>query len=134
MTRAFSIKNFTRGRIPNLPFARMAAAIVPQMSVSLVFVGDRRSRRLNRQYRGKDKPTNVLSFILDKHEGEIFIHPRLAARQAPRFGRSTKNMIGYLFIHGLLHLKGLEHGSTMDKQEELFCKKFKTWHDTSQQE
>ncbi len=134
MGGTLSITRNTRGRLPRLPFACMAAAIVPHMNVSLVFIGTRRSQTLNFSYRQKNKPTNVLSFTLDRQHGEIFITPTIARKQAKKFKRTVTEMVGYLFIHGLLHLKGLEHGSTMDKQEELFSKKFNVWPDTLQQE
>ena len=92
--------------------------------LSLVFIGDTRSRTLNRTYRKKDKPTNVLSFPLDKNAGEILINLRQVERETSKYGLNVKNLTGYLLIHGLLHLKGLEHGSTMDRAEQRFCTQF----------
>ncbi len=84
---------------------------------SLVAVSSRRMRELNRAYRGKDKGTNILSFPLGKDDGEIFLDIAKARRDAPLFGRSPSNFIGFLFIHSLFHLKGFDHSSTMEKQE-----------------
>ena len=75
--------------------------------LSLVFCGNSLSRKLNRVYRGKDRPTNVLSFPLSKNSGEIFIN--LSGLGA--FG------VLELFIHGLLHLKGMAHGRKMEQAE-----------------
>lgn len=94
-------------------------------TVSLVFVGDARSRTLNRTYRGKNRPANILSFPLAADEGEIFINPRQAARDARNTGISARDYIGILFIHGLFHLKGYLHGSTMEHEEARVQKKFK---------
>lgn len=114
------IRNFTKGTVPtkDMPFSAITEKVLGKTyELSLVFVGDRRSRKLNATYRGKDKPTNILSFELSKTSGEIVINPRLARLQAPRFGRTYKNFICFLFIHGVHHLKGMEHGSTMDTAE-----------------
>jgi probable rRNA maturation factor len=99
-------------------------ALGKKYNLSLVFVGNTRSQRLNQAYRGKNKPTNVLSFELDKTHGEIFIAPGVARKQAPSFERNFDNFIAFLFIHGLMHLKGMDHGSTMEKAEEKLRKQF----------
>ena len=76
--------------------------------LSLVFCKNALSRKLNRTYRGKDKPTNVLAFPLSKNSGEIFINTSKLE------GFSTL----HLFIHGALHLKGMKHGSRMSEAEQ----------------
>lgn len=104
----FSISNTTRARIPRIPFKLIKEEVLgKEYELSLVFIGEKRSQTLNKKFRGKDKPTNVLSFPLSKTFGEIFITPSVSEP----FG------IGKLFIHGLLHLKGMSHGRTMDKTE-----------------
>ena len=75
--------------------------------LSLVFAADTLTRRLNRTYRGIDKPTNILAFPLSKTSGEIFIN----RSRAKPFG------VEYLFSHGLVHLKGMKHGATMEQTE-----------------
>ncbi|OHA89464.1 MAG: rRNA maturation RNase YbeY [Candidatus Zambryskibacteria bacterium RIFCSPHIGHO2_02_FULL_43_14] len=75
--------------------------------LSLVFASDTLTRRLNRTYRGIDKPTNVLAFPLSKTSGEIFINRT----------RAKPFSVKYLFIHACLHLKGMEHGDTMEQAE-----------------
>jgi len=121
------IKNFTRGNVPykDLPLCAIAEKVLgKKYELSLTFVGDKRSRKLNKQYRGKDKPTNILSFELSKTTGEIVINPRLAKKQSPKFARSYKNFLCFLFIHGVHHLKGMQHSSTMDTAEEKIRKIF----------
>jgi probable rRNA maturation factor len=81
-------------------------------------------RKLNRTYRSKDKPTNVLSFPLSKNSGELILTPSVIAREAPKFGISVRAMTIYLAIHGLLHLKGMDHGSTMENRERKFLTEF----------
>lgn len=121
-----SITNTTKSTLPSVPFARIKdAALGKDYCLSLVFIGERRSKKLNFSYREKNKSTNILSFSLDKKNGEIFITPAVAKRQTKKFGRNFGNLIAFLFIHGLMHLKGMEHGSTMEKAEEKIRRKFK---------
>lgn len=112
------IKNTTRSRTPHVPFEDMVhAALGKSYELSLVFIGDKRSRDLNFKHRGKNKPTNILSFPLSETDGELFINLKLARSQAANFKRSETNFIAYLFIHGLYHLKGYGHGSRMESKE-----------------
>ncbi len=114
----FSVLNTTKGKPPRLPFLDIKnAALGKQYELSLVFIGGTKSRRLNRIYRGKDKSTNILSFELSKKSGEIFIDLNLAKKQAKKFERKENNFIAFLFIHGLMHLKGMAHGDRMEKAE-----------------
>jgi probable rRNA maturation factor len=85
--------------------------------VSFVLCGDFLSRRLNRTYLKKDYSTNILSFPINKKEGELFLNLAKARREARLIGLAETTWVTYLFIHGLLHLKGLAHGSTMEKRE-----------------
>lgn len=115
----------TKGTLASVPFAEIKNEILGEKyNLSLVFCGSRKSKELNKTYRDKDYPTNVLSFPLDKNSGEIFITPTVAKKEAVKFDKSNENFVGFLFIHGCLHLKGMEHGSRMDKAEEKFCKEF----------
>jgi probable rRNA maturation factor len=82
--------------------------------LSLVLCGNILSHKLNLNYRGKDKPTNILSFPLTKSSGEIFIN----------LSKLGVYSILELFIHGLLHLKGMEHGYTMEQAEKSLLQKF----------
>jgi len=122
----FDISNTTKGKLSSLPFVSIKNAIVGDTyELSLVFIGDKRSRTLNRIYRDKDKVANVLSFPLSKTEGEIFLNLRRVRIEAKKFDKTFVQFAGFLFIHGLLHLKGMDHGSRMEQQEEIFVKKFK---------
>lgn len=94
-------------------------------TVSIVLTDDEQIRQLNRLYRGKDKPTDVLSFslrepsaegaVLDFSElgeeaplGEVYISVPTAQRQAQEGGRSVEEEVAFLAVHGVLHLLGYE--------------------------
>jgi probable rRNA maturation factor len=97
---------------------------VPEKAeVSLTLVNDEEMRRLSRDFRGIDAPTDVLSFALQEkvpgepeiqEEGElllgdIFISLDTALRQAKIYGHSLEKEIGILVVHGFLHLLGYDH-------------------------
>lgn len=85
--------------------------------LSLVIISDATAKKLTKSYRGYDKRSNVLSFPLSKTEGEMTLNLAQAKLEAPTFGLSYRECVAYLFIHGLFHLKGLDHGRTMKTQE-----------------
>lgn len=94
----------------------LAAAGVPDAELSLVLVGDRRMRRLNRLYRSKDRSTDVLAFPMRKGGpgvspllGDVVISLPTAERQARAQGRSLDQEVATLLIHGILHLLGYDH-------------------------
>lgn len=93
-------------------------------SLSLAFVGGIRAQKLNEAYRNKTYTPNVLSFPLDEKTGEIYITPAIATKEAKKFDMTPKGYIGFLFIHGCLHLKGHDHGDKMDRLEQKYCKKY----------
>lgn len=86
--------------------------------VSVAFVDEREIRRLNKQYRGKDKVTDVLSFGAEKPDGsgEILICYAQARRQAKELRHSAREEILFLLVHGLLHLSGLDHETPTDAE------------------
>lgn len=119
------ISNSTKRPVPKIPFEEIKDAVLgKKYELSLVFCAHALSRRLNKQFRGKDKPTNVLSFPLSESSGEIFIDLPQAEKEHSKFGEKYSEFILRLFIHGLLHLKGMEHGDTMEKAETKFLKRF----------
>ena len=119
------ITNTTNGKLPRLPFARMKDAILGEKyNLSVAIVPPHESHRLNKAFRGKDNPTNVLSFPYTKLSGELVLDIATARTQADDFDMTEKKFLIYLVIHGMLHLKGLDHGSIMDRSEKKFLKIF----------
>ena len=123
---SLTITNTTKGKLPRLPFAKMAEAVLgKEYDCSLVIVNSKKSQELNRTYREKDAPTNILSFPLDENEGEIFLDLKKSRADAVNFDRTYTNFIGFLFIHGLFHLKGHDHGTKMENAEKKIRTVFK---------
>jgi len=92
--------------------------------LSVAFVSVREMRRLNRLYLGKDRATDILSFPLSPTSGEILFCMSEVKKEAKRFKRTPENFLLFLLIHGLCHLKGYTHGSTMESAEAKLRKKF----------
>lgn len=129
MQDKFSITNLTRGQLPRLPFRALKEKVLgKKYDLSLVFIDENKSKELNRIYRKKNKPTNVLSFPLGKLEGEIFICIKVAKKEAAGYGKTWQDFLAFLVIHGMLHLKGLRHGSIMDKAEKKYDEKYQSWN------
>src|SRR6266404_4086501 len=89
-------------------------------SLSVAFVSENKSREINKKYRGKDRATNVLSFPLRKNEGELVLCPAVIKKEAKDFSRTYGEFLGFLVIHGMLHLKGYDHGKKMEKLEQKY--------------
>jgi probable rRNA maturation factor len=95
-----------------------------QYHLSLVVVGDARSKQLNFEYRKKTYIPNVLSFPLDVESGEIFLNLKQARREHKQRGESFEYFVALLFIHSMLHLIGKRHGSTMEEMEQKVLRRF----------
>lgn len=101
-----------------------------QTEVSILLIDDEYIHELNRQYRGKDRPTDVLSFALNEGEepdiidgpeenllGDIIISIETAARQAQEYGHSLEREMAFLALHGMLHLLGYDHETEEERIE-----------------
>ena len=122
------------------PLERFARRSLRQLNlksdnVAIAFVTDAEIARLNRTYRKKNKPTDVLSFPAqssakrpnrNKFLGDIAIAPAVARRYAKKNGRSLQTEICVLILHGLLHLLGYDHETDrgqMDRVEHKLRRK-----------
>ena len=91
-------------------------------AVNIVLVDDREIRRLNRRYRGKDKPTDVLSFSYldggaapaDGTVGDVFVSHQTLARDARRLRVKASHLALRIVVHGMLHVIGYDHESDAD--------------------
>lgn len=102
----------------------LAEVLGKDYELSLVFIANKLSRKLNRTHRNIDKPTDILSFPLDKTTGEIFINIPYSKKKCKTYEREFENYIKFIFIHGLFHLKGYEHSSRMENEEQKVRAKF----------
>lgn len=97
----------------------------PEGDLSLAFIGDRMMRRINRDYRGIDGTTDVLSFsyVNEPHSGgvlgEVFVSTAVAARQAEEAGCPLDEEIARLCVHGVLHILGWDHDTAPARRKML---------------
>lgn len=113
------------GPIPEIPYLDIKEKILgKKYELSVVFCTPQESRERNQAYRHKDYPTNILSFPLSDTEGEIYISLSVAKKDAKNFDMSYQKFLHLLIVHGCLHLKGLDHGSTMEKLEDKYVTTF----------
>ncbi len=86
--------------------------------LSVVMVGDRSMRRINREYLGRDKSTNVISFAMREGQftevnpqllGDVVISAATCAREAEEGGITFNARLRFLLLHGILHLAGYDH-------------------------
>ncbi len=86
--------------------------------LSVVFVGDRRIRTLNKIYRGYDKTTDILSFEGEgKFFGELILNYSQIKKQAKRFGNTPKKELVFILVHGLFHLLGYSDETPKEEDE-----------------
>jgi probable rRNA maturation factor len=120
-----TVANIARAKIPAIDFdAIKNAALGARYDLTLAIASAAKIRKLNMTYRGQNKPTDILSFPLSKKAGEIYVCPSETKKAAIKFRRPYENFFAFLFIHGCAHLKGCEHGDTMERLEARLQKRF----------
>jgi len=102
-------------------------------SLSIAYISKAQARAINKKYRGKDKPTNILSFPFSTSEGEMLLCKDLIKEEVKNKeekveGRNYAEWLRFLVIHGLLHLKGYVHSSKMERAEEHFSSLYDKKH------
>jgi probable rRNA maturation factor len=107
-----------RQRLQRVSDFILAALGLEQAELSILLVSDRRMKQLNRQYLGRNRPTDVLAFAQWEGGGErlhpdclgdVVISAETAERQAGRAGARLNQELDLLLVHGILHLIGYEH-------------------------
>ncbi|MFC5732386.1 rRNA maturation RNase YbeY [Cytobacillus gottheilii] len=114
-----------------LNFAAVKEQVENETEVSVTFVTNERIQEINREYRDKDKPTDVISFAMEElGEGEVALlgieMPRVLGdiiisvektkEQAEDYGHSFQRELGFLALHGFLHLLGYDHETEEDEK------------------
>ncbi len=104
----------------------LKALNLENVELSILITDDKEIRELNRKYRNKDKPTDVLSFPIDeeiggiKILGDIVISLETAKRQAEELGISLEEEIKRLIVHGIVHLLGYDHEKGGEEERKFF--------------
>jgi probable rRNA maturation factor len=99
------------------PFVKIKKELV------IVFVDPAQMKALNKQYRGRDYATDVLSFEGLEPEvlGELVLCPQVLKRQAKDTGLSFQHELGYMIVHGCLHLLGYDHETGKADEKKMFA-------------
>ncbi|EOI00299.1 metalloprotease [Enterococcus moraviensis ATCC BAA-383] len=119
-----------------LQFAADFLKITEDTEMSVTFMDNAGIQVINRDYRGKDAPTDVISFALEeegedelpiifeeedsafpRNLGDIMISTERASEQASEYGHSFERELGFLAVHGFLHLNGYDHMEPDDEKE-----------------
>ena len=92
--------------------------------IDVSLVDDKEIRKLNRRFRGKDKPTDVLAFSYDQKGmlGDVIISEEMTGRNAKKYGAAYRDELKRLVIHGVLHVLGCDHGRKMRHAEKVYAK------------
>ncbi|GLB58245.1 rRNA maturation RNase YbeY [Cytobacillus sp. NCCP-133] len=113
-------------------FAAAKEGVEPESEVSITFVTNDRIREINREYRDKDQPTDVISFAMEEMGegevelvgadmprvlGDIIISVAKAVEQAEEYRHSFMRELGFLAVHGFLHLLGYDHENAEDEKK-----------------
>ena len=102
---------------------------IENANMSVIFVDDNKMQELNKEYRGVDRTTDVLSFALEDNEniklpirelGDVFVSIPKMKEQAKEFNHSEKRELSFLVCHGLLHLLGFDHTKSKEEEEKQF--------------
>jgi probable rRNA maturation factor len=129
------IKNLTTAKVDEKVLHRVAKILFKgenieiEKEISLVLVNDREIKNLNKEYRGKNEPTDVLSFMNASGPllhysslGEIVICPKVVKKNAEEDKSNFKKELVFVFIHGILHLLGYEHEKNKTDAEKMKAK------------
>ncbi len=109
------------GTLPRVPFLAMKEKVLGKTyNLSISFVDESVAKKLNRAHRKKTYVPNTLSFSLSGHSGEIVMCLPAIRKEYKKFAMTEKKYLIFLLIHSMLHLKGFEHGSTMENKEQYY--------------
>lgn len=130
--RNIGIFNETQEKVENLevlePLLTYALEVenVDNLEFNVIIINNEEIHKINKEYRGIDRPTDVISFALEDYKdikyendyrvlGDIYISIDKVKEQAKEYGHSEKRELAFLAVHGLLHLLGYDH---MKKEDE----------------
>lgn len=132
ITNQSSQKKWSRYKKDFVTIAKKAEDVLKldkEYSMSVIFVDPKTIHEMNKEYRGIDRPTDVISFALldevddyeimegDNELGDIFINIQAIVDQASEYGHSMRREVCFLFTHGMLHLLGYDHMNESDEKQ-----------------
>ncbi|RMD45558.1 MAG: rRNA maturation RNase YbeY [Aquificota bacterium] len=122
-------REITKGFVEDIANKILKELNLDNVELSITLTDNETIRNINKKWRGKDRPTDVLSFPLDvdfhigykyKPLGDIVISLPFAKKQAKEIGFSYKEEVLRLLIHGILHLLGYDHEKSEEEAEKMF--------------
>ncbi len=128
----YEITNLTKENVDESLIEGLIKATSEKLGISdslveIILIDDEKIHEINKQYRGVDRPTDVISFAFQDMEditisnitnlGEIYISLDKVKSQAKEYGHSERRELGFLTVHGLLHLLGYDHMNSEDEKE-----------------
>ena len=122
------INNFSKFKADEKSFSQVAKKVLSgenrKTTISLAFVNKAEMKKLNNEFRKKNKPTDVLSFELSegKSLGEIIICSSVVKENAKKYKVSVKREMLKVFVHGILHLLGYDHEKSKSQVEIMEAK------------
>jgi probable rRNA maturation factor len=116
-----------KGTLPRVPFLAIKEKVLGKTyDLSISFVDEQTAQALNIAHRQKEYIPNTLSFSLTEKSGEIVLCIPAIKKEFKQFDMSYSTYLIFLLIHSMLHLKGYEHGSTMEDKEQHYLAFFKS--------
>ncbi len=110
-----------KGALPSVPFLDIKEKVLgKRYNLSISFVDPKTAKSLNKKHRNKSYIPNTLSFSLTNSSGEIILCLDKMKVEYKKFAMSYQNYLVFIIIHSMLHLKGYEHGSTMEEEEQKY--------------
>jgi probable rRNA maturation factor len=100
-----------RGAPPAALLRGFVHAVGSRLQVTLRIVGSSESKSLNRKYRRRARPTNVLSFPYGARSGDVVLCHPVIAKEAREQGKSLRAHYAHMVVHGVLHLRGYDHAT-----------------------
>ena len=122
MAHTLHIFNETKVQVPRTVMTTIYTDLLQKIcSLNVICIGDVFSQKLNKTHRGKDTPSNILTFPPnDATVAEIYINTTMAKKTAKKHCISVKKQFLFLYIHGILHLLGHCHGTDMEILEDRY--------------
>ena len=116
------IEQWTESVTAELRKRKVINAEKAKRELTLVFLDKKPAQKINKEFRGKDYATDVLSFdSMDPSSlGELVLCPEVLKKQAKEHGLTFQKELGYMLLHGILHLLGYDHETSEEDAKEMF--------------